>query len=180
MQEHEPELSGAERELEEALGSLKPAACISNTGELLYRAGFEAGRKRTRPWHIVSGALAAALALSLFLRPAPQIQERIVLVHDQPVEQRRSSGPDTRLVMHEFPLERSDWWSRLNRIWTAIPQAAQRDSYFGVEAPAGIAREAQESPLIRQLRMQRTLGVDPADLGGTYRIQSLTSGEHPL
>ena len=180
MSEHEPELSGAERELEEALASLAPTAPAGNPGDLLFRAGFEAGRRRTRPWRWTSGVLAAALALSLFLRPAPQIQERVVLVQEQRSQPRQTPAPSTRLVMHEFPLERTDWWSRLNRIWTAIPQAAQRESYFGVEAPPGVAHETQEAPLVRQLRMQRTLGVDPADLGGTYRIQSQTSGEHPL
>lgn len=185
MSEHERELSGAERELEEALASLTPSPVVNEAGEILFRAGFEAGRRRVRGLSCLSGALAAALALSLFLRPGPQIQERVVLVHEQPAPRlRQAAAPDTRLVMHEFPLERADWWSRLNHLWTATPNAAQRESYFGLEAhPADTtARSAQtDSPLIRQLRMKRTLGVDPADVGGTYRIHSQTSsGERAL
>ena len=61
-------LTPAERELESALGRLKPAANTLNRDELMFNAG-RAVAGRARPWQIFSGVLMALLFCSVLIRP---------------------------------------------------------------------------------------------------------------
>ena len=64
----EEDLTPAERELESALGRLKPAASTLDRDELMFNAGrLAAGR--ARPWQIFSVVLMALLLCSVLIRP---------------------------------------------------------------------------------------------------------------
>jgi len=64
----EGDLTPAERELESALGRLKPAASTLNRDELMFNAGRAAAGK-ARPWQMLSGVLIALLLCSVLIRP---------------------------------------------------------------------------------------------------------------
>jgi hypothetical protein len=61
-------LTPAERELESALGRLKPAASTLNRDELMFNAG-RAAAGRARPWQILSVVLMALMLCSVLIRP---------------------------------------------------------------------------------------------------------------
>jgi len=60
-------LTPAERELESALGQLKPAPNLLNRDELMFSAGIAAAGKK-RPWQMLSGALTILLLCSVLVR----------------------------------------------------------------------------------------------------------------
>ena len=65
---YEENLSPAEKELESALGKLKPTANTLSRDVLMFNAGrATAGKKR--PWQILSGMLAIVLFSSVMYRP---------------------------------------------------------------------------------------------------------------
>lgn len=74
------ELTPADRELESALGGLRPVGAGMDRGELMFRLGQASVRRRGRIWQGLAAVLAACLALSLIVRPAPREVERIVHV----------------------------------------------------------------------------------------------------
>ena len=66
---YEENLSPAEKELESALGQLKPTMNTLSRDVLMFNAGrATAGKKR--PWQILSGMLAIVLFSSVMYRPA--------------------------------------------------------------------------------------------------------------
>jgi hypothetical protein len=66
--QNEENLSPAERELESALGQLKPIANTLKRDVLMFNAGrATAGTKR--PWQMLSGVLTVLLLCSLLVRP---------------------------------------------------------------------------------------------------------------
>jgi hypothetical protein len=73
-------MTGADRELESAMGLLKPASSGIDPAAMMFQAGRSAGRGRQRTWQALAGVLAACLVLSLAARPAPRQVERIVYV----------------------------------------------------------------------------------------------------
>jgi hypothetical protein len=71
----EENLGGAERELERALGTLRPSASALGRDQLFFRAGQKAGRRSARPWMVFAVAQAALLAMLLVGHPEqPQPQ----------------------------------------------------------------------------------------------------------
>jgi hypothetical protein len=65
---NEENLSPAEKELESALGQLKPTANTLSRDVLMFNAGrASAGKKR--PWQVLSGMLAVVLFCSVMYRP---------------------------------------------------------------------------------------------------------------
>ncbi|HUT57924.1 MAG TPA: hypothetical protein VNA25_08750 [Phycisphaerae bacterium] len=88
------ELTPADRELESALGGLRPAGAGIDRGELMFRLGRASARRRSVWWQGLAGALAAALVASLIARPAPREVERIVHVPIvQPAEPGQTHSP---------------------------------------------------------------------------------------
>jgi len=69
MQE-EDELTGAQREMESALGRLRPAAPPIDRDGLMFRAGQASMRKRGYAWQGLAAGLAVCLGMSLAFRPA--------------------------------------------------------------------------------------------------------------
>ena len=61
-------LTPGERELEVALGSLRLAPAGVDPARALFDAGVAVGRRRTRAWQAMTGALAVALAAAVLLR----------------------------------------------------------------------------------------------------------------
>ena len=74
-------MNAAERELEAALGALRPLPAAIDRDRLMFEAGRRSAEGR-RPvaWQVMSGALAAALLLSISLHRAPREVERVVYV----------------------------------------------------------------------------------------------------
>jgi hypothetical protein len=73
-----PGLTPAERELEDALCGLSPAAAPIDRDRLLFEAGVAAGRagaRRRLGW--AAGALAVGLGVAVAWRPQPETQERL-------------------------------------------------------------------------------------------------------
>lgn len=65
---NEEDLTPSERELESALGQLKPDANTLNRDVLMFNAGrATAGKKR--PWQMLSGVLTVLLLCSVLVRP---------------------------------------------------------------------------------------------------------------
>jgi hypothetical protein len=69
--QNEESLTPAEREFEAALSGLRPAGVSIDRDALMYRAGYAAARRRSRPWQAVAALLAAALAGSLAMQALP-------------------------------------------------------------------------------------------------------------
>jgi hypothetical protein len=65
---YEENLSPAEKELESALGKLKPTANTLSRDVLMFNAG-RASTGKKRPWQILSGMLAIVLFSSVMYRP---------------------------------------------------------------------------------------------------------------
>ncbi len=77
---NEEELTPADRELEEALGSLRPQRPAIDRDALMFRAGRVSAGRRGIFWQAASVALAACLAVSLARGPEVREVERIVRV----------------------------------------------------------------------------------------------------
>ena len=91
---NQDELTPADRELESALGCLRPAGAGMDRGELMFRLGQASVRRRGRIWQGLAAVLVACLAISLIARPAPREVERIVRVPVvQPVEAGETLSP---------------------------------------------------------------------------------------
>jgi len=69
MQE-EDALTGAQREMEAALGRLRPSAPRIDRDALMFRAGRASMRRRGYVWQGLAAGLAVCLGLSLAFRPA--------------------------------------------------------------------------------------------------------------
>ena len=87
---NEETLTPAERELQEALGTLQPAAAGIDRDGLMFRAGRASVRRALRPWQAASVVLAACLAISLWARPKRTETVRIVRA---PLRQRLRKPP---------------------------------------------------------------------------------------
>ena len=76
-------LTPAERDLESALGGLRPVAASIDRDQLMFRAGRASMQRRGRAWQSAAAVLAVGLCLSLAFRPAGR---RVVPVAGVPVE----------------------------------------------------------------------------------------------
>jgi hypothetical protein len=79
MSDEEP-LNAADRELEAALGGLHPQPAAIDRDRMMFEAGRRTVRHRPIAWQVVSGALAAALVISISLHREPREVERVVYV----------------------------------------------------------------------------------------------------
>jgi hypothetical protein len=68
-------LTPSERELEAALGGLKPARAILNRDQLMFQAGRASARRQNRLWQAVSVCMAVVLAVSIVYRPTTRAVE---------------------------------------------------------------------------------------------------------
>lgn len=64
----EDELTPAEAEFEATLAGLQPAGASINRDQLMYQAGYKAGRRRNRFWQGATALLAVGLAASLAMQ----------------------------------------------------------------------------------------------------------------
>jgi hypothetical protein len=82
MSEPQP-LDPANRELAEALESLRLAPTQANQRDIWYRAGMEAGRKRTNAWRMAAAIMTlAAGAMVMHARiVGPAVVDRVVYVY---------------------------------------------------------------------------------------------------
>jgi hypothetical protein len=78
-------LTPSERELEAALGGLKPARAAMNRDRLMFQAGRAAARRQSRLWQAVSACLTIVLLASIAYRPAPTaVETGVVTVASRP------------------------------------------------------------------------------------------------
>lgn len=101
MQEQEP-IGPTEQALSDALGALELTPMSASARHLWYRAGFEAGRRRTKVWRAVAAMVILVAGTTMIWsaksRPAPRTIERVVYVpREQP----------SRDVSREFAAEGS-------------------------------------------------------------------------
>jgi hypothetical protein len=77
---HEKDLTGAQRELADALKHLRPATVGLDPGAMMFRAGQASATRRLRAWQAAATVLVACLAAAVALRPDPVVETRIVHV----------------------------------------------------------------------------------------------------
>ncbi len=65
----ETRLTPSEKEIEAALGGLKPARASMNRDQLMFCAGRASARRHNRIWQVVSGFLGIVLLVSVMYRP---------------------------------------------------------------------------------------------------------------
>ena len=92
----EERLTPAESELESALRSLRPARAAIDRDRLMFQAGRASARRGGRVWLGATMALAAALGVSLVVRPGPREVVRIVRVEPQPT--RPKAAPSLPMI----------------------------------------------------------------------------------
>jgi len=73
--QNENGLTPAERELEAALGGLRPTRAIVDRDHVMFVAGRGSVRRQRRVWQGVSTCLALMLAVSIFVRPGAKVVE---------------------------------------------------------------------------------------------------------
>jgi hypothetical protein len=94
-------LSAAERELEAALGALRPSTARIDRDQLMFEAGRQSGcRRGPVVWQVLSGALAAALVMSVSLHRTPREVERVVYV-TTPAAQRAPDVPTVAMDVND-------------------------------------------------------------------------------
>lgn len=82
--QNEENITPAQRELEIALGSLRPATTSMDRDLLMFRAGRASGRRYYRTWQGGAAVLAVLLTVSLLHSPTVQPIERVQYVtHEQ-------------------------------------------------------------------------------------------------
>ena len=95
--QNEENLSPAERELESALGQLKPVSNTLNRDVLMFNAGrATAGRKQ--PWQMLSGVLTVLLLCSVLVRP--DLDGAGTLSSDRPLEPKSTLLAGSRGKQH--------------------------------------------------------------------------------
>lgn len=96
MSDEQP-LNPAERELEAALGALHPAQIPIDRDRMMFEAGRCSAHPRRRPivWQTLSGALAAALLVSVSLHRQPRDVERVVYVPASATATTSQQSPST-------------------------------------------------------------------------------------
>ena len=73
-------LTPADRELEAALGRLRPAPPNLDRDQMMFRAGQASTRRHMHAWQGVAAVLALAVTISLGVRPTPLTRERRISV----------------------------------------------------------------------------------------------------
>ena len=150
MSDQRPEIDGAERELAEALGSLRPAETRIDRDALLFQAGQHSQKWRLRIWRGAAVGLAAMLALAL-LRNVPPPSTRPGIVEMPPGQPQVS----------ETLVGGSPAQAEIFRL-TDAPYLAQRDAVLrsGVDA-----LDSESAPRFDGRPGRPLLDVPPADLG---------------
>jgi hypothetical protein len=69
--QNDDRLTPMDKELEAALGGLKPSGAAISRDRVMFAAGQAAARRHSRIWQGVSGTLAALLLASIVWRPGP-------------------------------------------------------------------------------------------------------------
>ena len=184
-------LDPADRELERALESLRPTAPSAPRDEMFYRAGYDAGHRDAKKgsrggavfWRFAAGgmgALAAGLALLMFLRSAAPVEERIIYVDRQPKAPQQSPGTAARLVKDDRhgASEAADalpsgWFVLAPRL--SLPEwgVAKRSDADAI-AEMTPADSGDEVPILRRLRFEKNLGVSADDVGGRAAYRFVT------
>ena len=77
MQDEKP-VNPEDREFEQALASIRPVRPALTRDQVLMETYRRAARRQAWLWRGIAAALAAGLALSLLVRPAPRRIERVV------------------------------------------------------------------------------------------------------
>ena len=154
--QNEDGLTSAERELQAALGALRPARPGVDRDRVLFRAGRVSARRRGRLWPAASVALAACLGVSLATRPAPHQGPQIVRV------QSPAPGP-TAPALRPGPTDET--------ALACLPQSWAQGSYAkllgevlerGLAALPAPAQTAEPEP---PLTLQEVLGTPPPAAG---------------
>jgi len=73
--QNENGLTPAERELEGALGGLRPTRAVVDRDHVMFVAGRGSVRRQRRVWQGISTCLALMLAVSIFARPGAKVVE---------------------------------------------------------------------------------------------------------
>ncbi len=173
--QNEERLTPAERELEAALGALRPAATGIDRDCLMYRAGEHAGGRRQRFWQGATAMFAAALMTSLLIRPAPRQVDRYVYVEAgapaRVADARPARGADAEIAgARESPTRRATAYIRLRegvliRGVDALP-----------DLPGGSAAAGEPLPRVERLLNAAAASQDLWDLLGIERF--VAPGEH--
>lgn len=161
----EDTLTPAQRELEAALGALRPAGPAIDRDRLMFRAGRASARRPARIWQVASVVLAAGLAVSLWARPKPGETVRIVRVRpDRPGSESVIPGPAPAARVEDARRPPADNpYARLcddviGRGLDALPALARsrRAAPLSVEQLLGLPRARP-----RRMSILRELGLRP-------------------
>jgi hypothetical protein len=96
--QNEENITPAQRELETALGSLRPIATSMDRDLLMFRAGRASGRRHYRIWQGGVAVLAVLLTVSLLHSPTVGPIERVQYVTDE-----QQAAPANMMTMTKAP-----------------------------------------------------------------------------
>ncbi|MDB5293881.1 MAG: hypothetical protein JWL69_5122 [Phycisphaerales bacterium] len=123
---NDEDLDGGERELRDALASLRPARPAIDVTAIAVAAARAAERRRLWFWRMATGALAACLALVLLLHRAERPVDRLVIGTGNPAPHPTDIAPILAARHENVPLA-ADPFSTPARINEA---EASEDSYL--------------------------------------------------
>jgi hypothetical protein len=143
MSIEENKLTPAERELEAALGRLRPVAPAINMQQIATLALVRRERTRTRMWQAAAAIFALAAGAAMILRPKPAVIERLV----------RTEATAPAVANYDVikPLVQADF---------AYLKLRKRVMSYGVDAISDQSTAATAQPPIR-VREQTTTVTTP-------------------
>jgi hypothetical protein len=155
MQENQNQpLDGAEREVEAALASLRPARPGIDRDELMFTAGYRSARFKLWLWRSAAGSLAAMLLLSIFIRPqlpaspsspsGGQLVRQAEPASQPPLPMERI---DNRVLEILWALGNQPDQSPRSQNYLSIRQAVLKSGLSALPAPAGYRSNQQDLPL---------------------------------
>lgn len=129
MPDQQPNLTPAERELESALASLRPAAVPFDLERLRLRAAVTRAQRTTRAWQAIAAAVTLAAGVALFAR-SPRVVDRIVL-RDRP-----TTAAETTLVVAQEAGPRLAYLEMRDKVLANGPAAVETTPVPFADDPA--------------------------------------------
>ena len=158
-QNEEHKLTPAERELEEALGKLAPAAVSINRDDLMFEMGQASSKGRMRVWQGATGMMAAALLTFILL---PFANSTATHPDGTIVKQDETSKPDTKLLPdQELVRDDSDKRGRI-----VVSQESANDSPIPVRS---MHLPENSYAVLRQIALSKGIDALPSNSTSSRR-----------